>query len=426
MILVHGQQVLGQRDKQEDSFSIIRQNDQDPSSDILFLLADGMGGHTGGEVASQLAVEAFGRHFVRGARSNRPLERLQECLQVANEALRLALARDPSLRGMGCTMIGAIKIANNLHWISVGDSLIYLMRRGEIGRINADHSVLGELMERVEQGKLTRAEALAHPRRNALRSAVMGGQISLKDARTILLEPDDVVVFASDGIETLSPSEIADILAQTPRAPRDAAAALLQAVERRKSPSQDNATVIVYWHSDGMPSAFYRDSKWSFGGSGTGAGLLKAALVAGFVAAAAALAFLFMQPVTSTLDPLPAAPLQPLPAEPVGPDTGTGPSDGNPTEIPDTTKPVTIEAESGTSGSPAPEDAPENEILPGAEAGASEAAQEERLREQLEDAAEDRETDVSPVTPAPADGSNQPPPARPGAAATGTDPSPLP
>lgn len=296
MILVHGQQIIGQRERQEDSFSIIRQNDQDPSSDILMLLADGMGGHAGGEIASALAIEAFGRHFVNGARSNRPIERLQESLQHANTAMQAALVRDAALRGMGCTMIGAIKIANNLHWISVGDSVIYLLRRGEISRINADHSVLGELMERVERGKLTRSEALAHPRRNALRSAVMGGTISLVDARSILLEPDDVVVIASDGLDTLSPAEITSILVQSPRAPRDAAAGLLEAVERRKSPSQDNTTVIVYWHSDGTPSAFYRDSKWSFANPSVGSGFLKVALVAGFVAAAAGLAFLFMSP----------------------------------------------------------------------------------------------------------------------------------
>jgi serine/threonine protein phosphatase PrpC len=403
MILVHGQQVLGRRDKQEDSFSIIRQNDQDPSSDILLLLADGMGGHTGGEVASNLAVEAFGRHFVRGARSNRPLERLQECLQVANEALRLSLARDPSLRGMGCTMIGAIKIANNLHWISVGDSLIYLMRRGEIGRINADHSVLGELMERVEQGKLTRAEALAHPRRNALRSAVMGGQISLKDARTILLEPDDVLIFASDGLETLSPSEIAEILSQSPRAPREAATALLQAVERRKSPSQDNATVIVYWHSDGMPSAFYQDSKWSFSGSQTGASLLKAGLVAGFVAAAAVLAFFFMQPAQV-----------PLSAKPVVPEQETEPSDSNQPKILDTTKPKDDEADTGAAESAASKDAQGGEIMRGEDKGAADGAAKDRAREQGNAVPSD--------TRQPADRSNQRPRPRPGAAAT--DPVP--
>lgn len=296
MILVHGQQILGQRDRQEDSFSIIRQNDQDPSSDILMLLADGMGGHSGGEIASALAIETFGRHFVGGAKANRPLERLQESLQAANTAMQAALACDAALRGMGCTMIGAIKNANNLHWVSVGDSVIYLLRRGEINRLNADHSVFGELMERVERGKLTRAEALAHPRRNALRSALMGQAISLVDARSILLEPDDVVVIASDGIDTLSPSEVSALLLQMPRAPRDAAAALLEAIERRKSPVQDNTTVIVYWHSDGTPSAFFRDSKWSLVPPRVGSGLLKAALVAVFVAAAAGLVFFFMSP----------------------------------------------------------------------------------------------------------------------------------
>ncbi len=296
MITIHGQQVIGQREKQEDSFAIIRQNDQDPSSDVLMLLADGMGGHIGGEVAAGVAIQAFSEFFTGQAKAKRPRERLQESVLAANEAVRASLARDPSLRGMGCTLIGAIKIADILHWVSVGDSAIYLFRRGELTRINADHSVLGELMENVERGKLTRAEAIAHPRRNALRSALVGGPIALLDSRSIVLELDDIVLVASDGLDTLSPAEMTETLLRAPRSPRDLANALLQAIERRQSPSQDNATVIVYSHVDGAPSAFYRDSKWSFRARSRHFGLLTALMISVFVIISAGLAFWLVQP----------------------------------------------------------------------------------------------------------------------------------
>lgn len=296
MIPVHGQQIIGQREKQEDSFAIIRQNDQDPSSDVLMLLADGMGGHIGGEVAAGLAIQAFSEFFTGQAKAKRPRERLQEALLAANEAVRVSLARDASLRGMGCTLIGAIKIADNLHWVSVGDSAIYLFRRGELTRLNADHSLLGELMENVERGKLTRAEALAHPRRNALRSALVGGPIALLDSRSVVLELDDIVVVASDGLDTLSPMEMTETLLRAPRSPRDLANLLLQAIERRQLPSQDNTTVIVYWHLDGAPSAFYRDSKWSFRAKSRHFGLLTALLLSVFVIISTGLAFWLVQP----------------------------------------------------------------------------------------------------------------------------------
>ena len=74
MTAVHGQQSIGQRETQEDSFDIIRQSEKDPASDLLMLLADGMGGHAGGEVASNLTLQVFRKHFIEAARSSRPCD----------------------------------------------------------------------------------------------------------------------------------------------------------------------------------------------------------------------------------------------------------------------------------------------------------------------------------------------------------------
>lgn len=266
-----GQQSIGKREAQEDAFAIIRQSEQDPASDVLMLLADGMGGHAAGEIASTTAIDAFGKHFIRAARSNRPPERLRESLDAANAAIRNAIAAGPELRGMGCTFIGALKMNDRLVWTSVGDSGLFLLRNGQLRRINADHSVGGELAELVAAGKLTRAEAAAHPRKNALRSAVTGAHLKLVDTNAIALEHGDIVLLATDGLDTLSESQITDILAaRTARDPRQAASALLAAVEFKVQPHQDNTTVIVYRHRQGGLSGFSSDSKWAVLGRNRG------------------------------------------------------------------------------------------------------------------------------------------------------------
>lgn len=344
MTAVHGQQSIGQRETQEDSFDIIRQSEKDPASDLLMLLADGMGGHAGGEVASSLTLQVFRKHFIEAARSSRPLDRLQESLLVANEAVRSAIQRGPELRGMGCTFIGAIKTGDTLHWASVGDSALYLFRRGTLTRLNADHSVLGELMELVDQGKLTRSEALAHPRRNALRSAVTGTPISLIDARSIPLERDDVVMLATDGLDTLPSSEIAETLGRLHRSPRDASAALLQAVDRRAMPSQDNTTVVIYRHSDGAASALLDDSKWTMGRDGKRVWLAALGLVC-FVLLGVGLGYLLWSPAgkgTTTpplLEPTPTA-TAPATERPTAPTPESAPPQQRRTVgIPDTSRP---------------------------------------------------------------------------------------
>lgn len=337
MTAVHGQQYIGQRETQEDSFDIIRQSEQDPSSDLLMLLSDGMGGHAGGEVASNLSIQTFRKHFIELARSARPLERLQESLMAANDAIRIAIQRDADLRGMGCTFIGAIKIGGMLHWTSVGDSALYLYRRGTLNRLNADHSVLGELMGLVEKGKLTRSEALAHPRRNALRSAVTGAPISLVDTRSIALERDDLVILATDGLDTLPTSEVADILARSPRNPREAASALLQAVERRAVAAQDNATVVIYRHADGPASAMVADSKWALGPDGRRYGFAALA-VAAVVLIGIGLGYLVWQPTAAPAPAVAVPAADPSPSadnpvtDPAAPRRNVG--------IPDTSKPV--------------------------------------------------------------------------------------
>lgn len=245
MSIVAGRQILGARERQEDAFRIIQQDDRDPGADLLLLLADGMGGHVGGDVASALVLEAFETQFIQTSRIPKPQPRLVEAMEVANAALRDRIAQDPALTGMGATLIAVFKIGNRLHWLSVGDSLLYLFRDGALRRLNADHSVHGELLELVQKGQMSRQEADNHPRRNALRSAMTGDRIALVDTGHIALQAQDLFVLASDGIETLDEAQIAALMAQGDSV-RTLGAALLSAVEAERRPKQDNTTVVAY------------------------------------------------------------------------------------------------------------------------------------------------------------------------------------
>ena len=247
MSCVSGRQILGARDRQEDAFRVIRQDEADPGTDLLILLADGMGGHVGGEVASRLVVDVFERHCITLSRNPKPAQRLREALEAANAALRERILREPDLAGMGSTLVAAMKLGSRLYWLSVGDSILYLLRDGQLRRLNADHSVYGELIEHVREGRLTQQEAESHPRRNALRSALIGDKIALIDVNSIALQRGDVILAASDGLETRSERRVAELLSQPDRAePKAMTADLLTAVEGAARPRQDNTTVVAY------------------------------------------------------------------------------------------------------------------------------------------------------------------------------------
>jgi PPM family protein phosphatase len=211
---------------------------------LAAVLADGMGGHAGGAVASEVASTGFLDAFT-AARGDEP-SRLAEALDVANVALAEKAAGRPDLRGMGCTLIGASFGPAGLDWISVGDSPLYLVRGTEIHRLNEDHSLSPEIDRLVALGHMSADMGRMDPRRHVLRSALMGGEIELIDASPaqLALRPGDVVVLASDGIHTIPEAEIAR-LAAAAETPDAVAQALIGAVAAVGDPHQDNTTVVV-------------------------------------------------------------------------------------------------------------------------------------------------------------------------------------
>lgn len=213
---------------------------------LLAVLADGMGGHRGGAAASRLVCQTFAAGFVgTGAAVS---DRLTAGLNAANAAIEVAIAADPALDGMGSTLVAVAVCDHELRWISVGDSPLYLHRRGEIAVLNEDHSLAPALDQMVQNGKLTAEQARNDPRRHMLRSAVSGEPIDLVDLSStpLALQAGDVVVLASDGVHTLEPDEIARLVtAYAAEGSQAIADALIRAVDAARSPFQDNTSVIV-------------------------------------------------------------------------------------------------------------------------------------------------------------------------------------
>ena len=221
-----GAQHQGGRPYQEDSWALRTLSD----GALLAVLADGMGGHAGGAVASRLAVGAF-LMTIDGGGS------LREALDAANRAIGEAARRDAALESMGSTLVGAVVTGDQVRWISVGDSPLYLAAGGALERLNADHSMAPQIEALVERGIISAEEAAHHPGRHTLREAVMGQPLTLIDEGSRALGPGDRLLVCSDGIETLDHATIV-------RAAAGPVRALIDAVLAVGAPAQDNVTVI--------------------------------------------------------------------------------------------------------------------------------------------------------------------------------------
>ncbi len=219
---------------------------------LVAVLADGMGGHAGGALASRMACESFIKSYAATdlpAKAELPeTERLVEALRAANDAIAATVSTNPMLTGMGSTLVGVVFSSAGVEWVSVGDSPLLLYRRGEIAMLNEDHSLAPELDRMAAAGKITAEEARKDPRRHMLRSAVTGDDIDMVDvSRTPLrIEPGDYIILASDGLQTLETSEIERVVtAYAADGPQAVANALIRAVEAVRDPHQDNATVVA-------------------------------------------------------------------------------------------------------------------------------------------------------------------------------------
>ena len=191
----------------------------------LFIVADGMGGHAAGEVASKITVETVGE-FIAATRQkeeatwpfkyNHELHfnsnRLAIAIEKANERVMAAVSAQPWLKGMGTTVVAGLLDGKLLSLAHVGDSRAYLFRDGQLSRLTDDHSWVHE---QVAAGILTEEEAKSHPLKNVVTRALGGGPSVSPDLQELSFETGDVFLFCSDGLTTmLSDEEIRDAAAE--------------------------------------------------------------------------------------------------------------------------------------------------------------------------------------------------------------------
>ena len=252
---------IGARANQEDSAGLWYPPDvpgaAPDNETVLAVLADGMGGHAGGAVASAVACATFIQVFESSGGALH--DRLESSLEVCNQAISEHVAQDPQLNGMGSTIVAAYVDREGLRWVSVGDSLLYLYRNGQLQRLNDDHS-LGRLLDiQAERNQISFEEAKAHRHRNALRSALTGKKLEIIDRHhdPVRLQDGDWIVLASDGIATLDDREIEALIERNIRQePDEVAHQIITAVERRGVQGQDNTTLILVKVGNGAGAGF--------------------------------------------------------------------------------------------------------------------------------------------------------------------------
>lgn len=244
MILTYGDSEKG----------LVRRANEDAISmkvDGLYLLADGMGGYDGGQVASSLAVESGGRYF-----SSLPPakafseEGLKESFCAANRAI-LAEKRDsPSLQSMGTTMVGAAIEGDHLYWAHVGDSRLYRYDTEGFTQVTTDHSFV---MELVTEGKLTKEEMRRHPRKNEITRAV-GIDANMKvDTGSFSLSDGTLILICSDGVSGMVEDEdLCRLISENPRKTKEDLKALASSIMEKvyDAGARDNASLILiqFWN----------------------------------------------------------------------------------------------------------------------------------------------------------------------------------
>ena len=207
----------------------------------LFFVADGMGGHAGGDIASALVAQRVAQADAIYESAEKAGEILRETIWQANAVLRESCKEHPELSGMGTTFSGMIIVGDKATIAHIGDSRIYRARDGEVKQITSDHTFVQRL---VETGRITAEEALVHPRRSVL-MRVLGDMEEFPeiDIETYDVLPGDRWMMCSDGLSGPVPESVMDRLMLSKIDSYEATELLVG--EALEFGAPDNVTVVV-------------------------------------------------------------------------------------------------------------------------------------------------------------------------------------
>jgi len=236
-------ETIGTRAEQQDAAAVVRLGKNGDAA--LLVLADGLGGHADGAKAARIVIDTFSERATSGAFDHPKSCRgaLDDAIHEANARIRDASDPADGERSMASTVTAALIVEGRLSWISVGDSHLYVWRRGRLTKLNADHSQAGMM---IRDGYAPDAPTVLAVR-SMLASALGGHTIEHIDQpeASIALAVDDVIVLASDGLDVLSDADIARIIGESIDRGMAPAQALVAAVQALGLPRQDNATAVA-------------------------------------------------------------------------------------------------------------------------------------------------------------------------------------
>jgi serine/threonine protein phosphatase PrpC len=208
----------------------------------IFIVADGMGGHAAGEVASEMAVHITSRTIgsVRGMNETEIGGRVREAIQAANEAIFTRTLAEHDKRGMGTTATVLVLLPGKYLIGQVGDSRAYLLRDDRLHQLTKDHSYV---QEQVDAGLLTPDQARVHPYSNVITRCVGAGMDVVPDIYFGKLEPGDVLLLASDGLTGMLEDEQLSRILKDGGEPQGWVDRMVNEANRRGG--LDNITAIV-------------------------------------------------------------------------------------------------------------------------------------------------------------------------------------
>jgi protein phosphatase len=221
---------------------LVRSDNQDSflTNDRVLAVADGMGGHRGGQIASQVAIETLGISYTEPT-----VDGLREAAEVANHAVFAKASDNPELRGMGTTLVAIARVDGDgdrqvVGWVNIGDSRLYLFRDGDLEQLSEDHSLVEEM---VRDGRIAPEDARQHPQRNILTRALGIDPNPSVDSDIVDPYVGDRFLLCSDGLfNEVDEARIAATLRRLDD-PDDAAKELVRLA--LEGGGRDNVTVVI-------------------------------------------------------------------------------------------------------------------------------------------------------------------------------------
>lgn len=230
---------IGKAREQNQDYYYITPDDESPK---IYILADGMGGYRGGEVASNLATNAVREYVKNNFKCENTKEELLELVRssmiYANEVVFKKSKEIQELEGMGTTLEVCLIYNNKAYIGHIGDSRIYRIRKDFMRKLTKDHSYVQQL---IDEGKITKEESLKHPKKNMLMKALGCTPFIEPDAMIKGFIKEDVILMCSDGLTNMvSEERIKQIIKENPT---DATKLLVQ--EANDNGGNDNITAII-------------------------------------------------------------------------------------------------------------------------------------------------------------------------------------